>query len=683
MAADDLSAWIDSGQLAHRVLEAIQEGVVIFDRELRYRYWNHFMERATGQTAAEILGKHALEVHSFWKDHQVGPILERALAGHHGAMKDFSLPQKRIGWAGWAAGNFAPLRNTKSDIVGVIGFFSDVTRRKRTEEALVANERRYRQLFEDNPQPMWVQDVENLNFLAVNEAALRHYGYTREEFLFLTLNELLAPAELAQPARHSVDSEAERDAIRYWRHSTKDGRVLEVEISSHVISFADRRAVLVVANDVTQRHRVLQDLRESELKYRTLIEAADTAIILTDAASGKVLEANRRAETLLGLPRHHIVGLHHDELQPPELLRKRDAAPKPAHAPGTAKHQSYIWHRAGRRIPVDVISSLIDVGTHKVIQHIYHDISERKRTEETLARRTRQLEVLSRANRQINVVLEIPVIFRTMVAAAMDLIQAEGGLAGQLENGQLVFSEYISRGQLQPISYRFESGRGVAGYVLASKLPYFTNEPLKDPFISPELQQAFKLRNLVNVPIVDGLGQLLGCLELHNTVYDRPIDETDLTMLEGLAATAAIALGHAHLIEARRQADARLEQSLAHYSSTLESIPDAILVVDTGGRITGFNQEFTRLWNMPRLILDSGLDEKALDFVLAQLEDSASFLVKVQDLYATPEAESHDYIRFKGGRVVERFSKPQRVAGRVVGRVWSFRETPIHPKPPE
>ena len=122
------------------------------------------------------------------------------------------------------------------------------------------------------------------------------------------------------------------------------------------------------------------------------------------------------------------------------------------------------------------------------------------------------------------------------------------------------------------------------------------------------------------------------------------------------------------------QANAALRQSLSLLQATLDSTADGILVVDVQGRIQAFNRKFAEMWRLPEELLQSGEDERALAFVLGQLRDPDAFLAKVRDLYASPEAESQDVLEFKDGRVFERYSRPQQIGGRSVGRVWSFRD---------
>ncbi len=129
-----------------------------------------------------------------------------------------------------------------------------------------------------------------------------------------------------------------------------------------------------------------------------------------------------------------------------------------------------------------------------------------------------------------------------------------------------------------------------------------------------------------------------------------------------------------HDISDRVRAEASLLAANSILAATLESTADGILVVDIDGNITSSNSRFATLWSIPQEIIDAGDDDATLRHILDQLLDPDAFMARVRELYAAPEAESNDLIRFADGRVFERDSRPQRIDGVVVGRVWSFRD---------
>ncbi|MEO5988466.1 MAG: PAS domain S-box protein [Candidatus Eisenbacteria bacterium] len=127
-------------------------------------------------------------------------------------------------------------------------------------------------------------------------------------------------------------------------------------------------------------------------------------------------------------------------------------------------------------------------------------------------------------------------------------------------------------------------------------------------------------------------------------------------------------------VSEQREAMGKLKSALSLVTATLESTADGILVVDSQGHIVSQNRRFAEMWRIPAAVLASRQDELALAHVLAQLVDPEAFLKQVRDLYGNNQLTSLDELRFRDGRVFERYSMPHRVDGVPVGRVWSFRD---------
>jgi len=124
----------------------------------------------------------------------------------------------------------------------------------------------------------------------------------------------------------------------------------------------------------------------------------------------------------------------------------------------------------------------------------------------------------------------------------------------------------------------------------------------------------------------------------------------------------------------RRREGENLEETLSLLRATIEATADGILVVDNDGRIVSYNRKFVEMWGIPESILASRDDSQAIAFVLDQLRDPELFVRKIKELYGRPEAQSYDWLEFKDGRLFERYSHPQKINGRTVGRVWSFHD---------
>jgi PAS domain S-box-containing protein len=141
---------------------------------------------------------------------------------------------------------------------------------KRSLNFAHASEERYRDLFEINPHPMWVYDLETLSFLAVNDAAITHYGYSRTEFLAMTIKDIRPPEDIPALLENINKVNDGVDEAGVWQHLKKDGSVIAVEITSHVTTFNGRRSEMVLAHDVTAQLRATQELKEAHRELLVL-----------------------------------------------------------------------------------------------------------------------------------------------------------------------------------------------------------------------------------------------------------------------------------------------------------------------------------------------------------------------------------------------------------------------------
>lgn len=201
------------------------------------------------------------------------------------------------------------IHNNEGKPVRLVGCMVDVTERKRVEqvlresaEQLRVSEEQYRLLFTHNPHPMWVFDIETLRFLAINDRAIAHFGYSHDEFLAMTIRDIRPPDEVARldSMLATLDSPS---LTGLWRLCKKDGTIIEAEVSWDEIEFNGRSARLVLVNDVTARRRAEEQVR----RQAELLDKAQDAIMVHDLDQ-RVQYWNRGAERLYGWSAEEVLG---------------------------------------------------------------------------------------------------------------------------------------------------------------------------------------------------------------------------------------------------------------------------------------------------------------------------------------------------------------------------------------
>lgn len=229
------------------------------------------------------------------------------LLNRDGAVRGFEAPWRCYdGQVIWVRRTVTIVRNGRGEVLRYEGVVEDITERKKVEEALLAANERYRLLVENSPLPIWVYDTATLAFLDVNEAAIKHYGYSREEFLAMTVKDIRPPEEipdlLADESTHPG-----RRVGKLWRHRKKNGSEIFVEVATHDVVYGDHPARVVLVNDVTARKRATDELRESYQFTREIISSAGEGIVVYDR-DFRCVVWNRFMEELTGLSAGKVVG---------------------------------------------------------------------------------------------------------------------------------------------------------------------------------------------------------------------------------------------------------------------------------------------------------------------------------------------------------------------------------------
>jgi len=293
-------------------------------------------------------------------------------------------------------GNEQPL--TPGEISSYLAIKEDISKNKEAEEALKVNEEKYRYMFLNNPQPMWIFDLETLAFLEVNNAAIQHYGYTREEFLSMTIKDI-RPAKDIDALLNDIKAEkqATYDSASEWKHIKKSGEIIDVNIVAHAITFNNRKARHIMIIDITAAKTANQELlkatkeiEKSERKFRDLFEKSGDAILIIK--NGVFVECNQATVDMLGYKtKIEFLNTHPSKLSPKlqpdgiDSLNKAEEMMRISLKNGT--HRFEWWHTKsnGETFPVEVLLTTIEnEPNNQVIHCVWRDITKRKQAEQDL-----------------------------------------------------------------------------------------------------------------------------------------------------------------------------------------------------------------------------------------------------------------------------------------------------------
>lgn len=256
-------------QYLKAIVETSPNPIFVKNAEGRFTLINKAVELAYGRPGNEILGKKESDLNGYHAEiqtfiHDDDEVI-RTLKPKF--IPEEELTNPRTGETRLFQTIKVPLKVPGNGTVHVLGVATDITERKRTEQTLRDTEERYRLLFDTNPLPMWVYDRETFAFLAVNDAAVTQYGYSRDEFLSMTIKDI-RPAESVPVLLDNISDELGFNAAGTWKHKRKDGSLVDVEIISHPLVFAAKSAKLVLANDVTERRKAEEALHDTEEQLR-------------------------------------------------------------------------------------------------------------------------------------------------------------------------------------------------------------------------------------------------------------------------------------------------------------------------------------------------------------------------------------------------------------------------------
>jgi PAS domain S-box-containing protein len=281
-----------------------------------------------------------------------------------------------------------------------VSVLREMERRARTEEQLQAAQKQFRLLFDSNPIPVWVYDLETLAMVDVNASAVSRYGYSHEEFLRFKITDIRPPEDvpsLMDSVRRENESAEETGP---WRHRKKSGEIIVVQIRSYPLQFYGRSARLVMATDITEKKRAEDALKESEERLRMIVtNIKDYAVITLDPA-GLVTSWNGAAERIKGYRTEEIMGKHVSIFYLPEefAIGKPTIELETAKKSGRFEEDGWRVRKDSSQVWANVIVTLLQdqSGGARGFLKITRDTTEKRKAEQELVRRSAELEAANK-----------------------------------------------------------------------------------------------------------------------------------------------------------------------------------------------------------------------------------------------------------------------------------------------
>jgi len=389
-----------SEQVNHLAQIVEQSSEAIFSRGLDMRIisWNHGAEELFGYSKQEAIGKNAKELGFLNLTADEIAHKEAEMLRYDSVSSELLFNHKNgSSFYGAVTGNVS--RNEKGQITSFYFIVKDISHRIKLEEhlkranlkledevkqrtaAILESEKKYRYLFENNPLPMWIIDRENFRFLDVNETAIEHYGYSREEFLSMTALDIRSETDrdaFLKIDRASHNASAMND-VGNWNHIKKDGSVIKVRINSHRIHFDNRPAILVLVNDETEKIKAEEKLLASEKRFRTLIEKAHDVITLMDSSFNLVYRSPA-AERATGWSNEEVLNMDAlKNVHPDDIKQIKAILEMIISNPGvTYKIRLRNLHKNGHYIWMEgILTNRLDDENVKAIVFNYQDVTDR------------------------------------------------------------------------------------------------------------------------------------------------------------------------------------------------------------------------------------------------------------------------------------------------------------------
>ncbi|HWR26542.1 MAG TPA: PAS domain S-box protein [candidate division Zixibacteria bacterium] len=378
----------------------------------------------------------------------------------------------------------------------------DITERTNAGKALEKSEKKYRGLFENANDAICVVDPD-FKYVEVNKKAEKMFGYSRKELLNMSILDIL-PHDQIPRSKTELDKLKKKGSYEkfFGKIRTRDGSLKDVEVNSSALM--DGGSIDII-RDITERKRMERSLRESEEKYRALMDDAGDAILLIDF-EGTVRGVNKKAQEMFGYNQEEFLKMHVTRLYPQEELGRSISSFKETIRKGSGfLKDGLVKRQDGGTVPVDIAQSVIKYGEREAVQGIFRDITERKREDEALRLSEQKFRRLSQ---EFHAVLDAIPDNLTLQSPDQKVLWANKGAADGLG---LEISDFIDK-----YCYELWHNRSVPCVSCPVQKSFQTGKASNDETTTPD----GRIWELRAVPILDEDGNVTSVVELGRNITE-------------------------------------------------------------------------------------------------------------------------------------------------------------------
>ncbi|QHG16321.1 PAS domain S-box protein [Nostoc sp. ATCC 53789] len=441
-------------------------------------------------------------------------------------------------------------------------------------------------LFSQNPNPMWIYNQNNLQFLDVNEAAIIHYGYSREEFLQMRITDIYPPENVPVFREYLGKNHTNLHFSGQWLHQRKDGQTIDVEVVTHTINYANHNARLVNIRDITEHKRIERKLQEQNEFLRIIFESIPLMIALIDT-NGKLQWVNQEWESVLGWK--------FKDFQAGDVLEA--LYPNPEYRQDVINFMQSAKHNwADFRTQVrdgdllDTSWTNVKLSNGQIIT-IGQDITERKRTELALKGQAEREQLMRTVAQRIRQSLNLQDILNATVQEVRDLLGVDRVVVYQFDSEMIgtIMAESVEPGWRVSLGVEiydtcFQTGKGAEYYQVNKRaIANIYEAGLTDCHI--RLLEQFEVKANLVVPILLEVSSqnpgshLWGLLIAHQCSGFREWEKNQLDLLDQVTVQLAIAIQQSSILEQaqtelvqRQKAQVKLKNALAEKEVLLKEV---------------------------------------------------------------------------------------------------------------